>query len=617
MAKKNPKFRKAYKKDPGVPDLHEVKPTMQNRLLKKQKIEQDQVRKRNARQNIIDINRQLSPLQQMEKLAQKAERSERNFADKNLENKHGQLKDLSRRAYYREFKKVVEAADVILEVLDARDPLGSRCPSVEKEILRKDPNKKIVLLLNKIDLVPKHNVEAWLKHLRNEFPALAFKCTVGKNQNTKRGKAPNRTDNMQTSECLGADTLISLLKNYCRNAGIKTKITVGIIGFPNVGKSSLINSLKRSRAVGVGATPGFTKHAQEIHLDSNIRLLDCPGIIFSNNTSEADAALRNCVKIEQLSDIIAPIEGILKRCRPQQLEYLYKIPAFSDVTEFLANVARTRGKLKNGGVEDVDVAAKLVLQDWNEGRIPYYTIPPDITKDKSVHVGSEVVSQWGKEFDIDKILESEQNNVLSSLNSMDTAESYSAMAPSESLKVDVMFNNLDNDHDGSEVEQMMEDTGQTINNTVVSIDTDAMVSEENKQPARKKNNTHDEELNPRINRIAHLQYKKAQKKKKKQMKNVTPDNNITFTFDEKFWSKDNTPLSTGANTNNLPILMPNNIQPVHTVPVITTNNIQPPLSTGVNTNNLPILMPNNIQPVNTVPIANTLRAINELSLIHI
>jgi nuclear GTP-binding protein len=61
---------------------------------------------------------------------------------------------------------------------------------------------------------------------------------------------------------LGASTLLSLLKNYCRSQNIKTSITVGIIGYPNVGKSSLINSLKRSKAVGVGATPGFTKVMQ-------------------------------------------------------------------------------------------------------------------------------------------------------------------------------------------------------------------------------------------------------------------------------------------------------------------------------------------------------------------
>jgi predicted GTPase len=69
-------------------------------------------------------------------------------------------------------------------------------------------------------------------------------------------------DLLTGSETLGTETLVSLLKNYCRSGDMKKSITVGIIGIPNVGKSSLINSLKRSKAVGVGATPGFTKAAQ-------------------------------------------------------------------------------------------------------------------------------------------------------------------------------------------------------------------------------------------------------------------------------------------------------------------------------------------------------------------
>lgn len=87
----------------------------------------------------------------------------------------------------------MQLADVILEVLDARDPLGCRCREVEQKILAKDPNKKIILIVNKIgefgcldkfelntiaDLVPKENVEAWLKYLRNEFPTIAFKCST-------------------------------------------------------------------------------------------------------------------------------------------------------------------------------------------------------------------------------------------------------------------------------------------------------------------------------------------------------------------------------------------------------------------------------------------------------
>ena len=96
-----------------------------------------------------------------------------------------------------------------------------------------------------------------------------------------------------------------LLKNYARNKNMKTAITVGVVGFPNVGKSSLINSLKRSRsAAAVGNTPGMTKANKEIVLDKHVKLIDSPGVVFASSLGEnaGVTALRNCVKVERLED---------------------------------------------------------------------------------------------------------------------------------------------------------------------------------------------------------------------------------------------------------------------------------------------------------------------------
>ncbi|MDP2434354.1 MAG: GTPase [archaeon] len=364
----------------------------------------------------------------IEALAEKAAADDREYAEQHPEkdpssSEFGRdihtIPDGSRKAYFREFKKVVEDSDVILEVLDARDPLGYRCPDIEKLIMKKDPNKKIILVLNKVDLIPRQNMLAWLKYLRHSLPTIAFKCST-QTQRSHLGQATASvttagTDLLQGRESVGAETLLQLLKNYSRSADIKTSITVGIIGYPNTGKSSLINSLKRTRSVGVGATPGFTKKTQLIHLDKNIRLLDSPGIVFSSrDANSADIQLRNCVKVEQIDDPIPPVELILKRCSHEQLLVLYRIPDFRTVREFLANLAVKRGMMKKGGGQpNITAAARAVLQDWNSGRIQYYTVPPEV--DKSAYISSAIVAQWGESFFDKQLLQAGDDQALVSL----------------------------------------------------------------------------------------------------------------------------------------------------------------------------------------------------------
>uniref|UniRef100_A0A915MNT0 Guanine nucleotide-binding protein-like 3 N-terminal domain-containing protein n=1 Tax=Meloidogyne javanica TaxID=6303 RepID=A0A915MNT0_MELJA len=135
----------------------------------------------------------------------------------------------SARTYASEVRKTIENADILIEVLDARDPIGSRSPKIEKLVI--DKGKRLVLLLNKIDLVPKENVKKWLLYFRNNLPTIAFKASV-QEQTQKLGRFShsNLLSASNSSKCVGADLVMKLLANYCRVKDIKTSIRVGVIG---------------------------------------------------------------------------------------------------------------------------------------------------------------------------------------------------------------------------------------------------------------------------------------------------------------------------------------------------------------------------------------------------
>lgn len=414
--------KKPKSKDPGIPNLYPFKEELLRQMQEKKEQEADAKAKvKEQKQKKDQKLKQESRKRKLTDLQKDAEKRARLF-EKKQDIENGRQIDSnigvedSKKSFYKEFKKVVEASDVVIQVLDARDPLGCRCKQLEEIILASGRSKKLVLLLNKIDLIPKEIAEKWLKYLRSEFPTVAFKAsTQTQRQNLAQSKiAVNMAseDLLKSSNCLGAGTLLKLLGNYCRHNDIKTAITVGIVGFPNVGKSSVINSLKRSKACNVGSTPGVTKSMQEVQIDKHVKLLDCPGIVMATGSSDTQIILRNAVKVECLDDPAKPVEAILSRCSKTQVMEKYCVADYSNTHEFLSLFAKRLGKLKKGGVPDQLAAAKIILQDWNNGKITFYTHPPE--HKTTEHDSAKVMQYLGAEFDI-KALEKEEEDDLAGL----------------------------------------------------------------------------------------------------------------------------------------------------------------------------------------------------------
>ncbi|XP_022115488.2 guanine nucleotide-binding protein-like 3 homolog [Pieris rapae] len=406
----------------------------------------------------------------------------------------------SLKTYYREFKKVITEAEVILEVVDARDPLGTRCVQVEEAV--RDSGKRLVIVLNKADLVPRDNLTAWLKYLRRSAPAVPFKASTQDQQHNlgrKKMKHIVKEKEMKGSACVGAELLMGLLGNYCRNKGIKTSITVGVVGLPNVGKSSIINSLNRSRACNVGSTPGITKQMQMVQLDSKIKILDSPGIVFhSGSETDATVALKNAIKVGALKDPTTPANAILQRANKHTLVALYCIPEFNTPQEFYASVASRMGRYKKGGVPDQEAAARILLNDWNTGKVRYFTEPPEIL-DSEVHVDAKIVSTLAQEFDINSF-EAMETEAINSLN-VPVADGAIKITSTGPVKA---------------VDEMQVDEDTTLLPRSVNIR--PKLDKTNKSERTKKDPEMQIEGNTKLNQIRKMQFKKDKKKRAKNEK---------------------------------------------------------------------------------------------------
>ncbi|XP_039628896.1 guanine nucleotide-binding protein-like 3 [Polypterus senegalus] len=367
-------FRKT-KKDPGVPNSAPFKEELlreaeQRRLkLEEEKEKQKLARKKEkAKRKQEGGKDQKAKSQKTEKLPVKQSESHKKEA------KHFTA------SFCLEIQKVIDASDVILEVLDARDPRGCRCPQIEETIL-KSQKKKLLLVLNKVDLVPKEIVTDWIKCLQLEFPTVAFKSATMFEDSmkvvTKKMPPGGITQLMKGSSCYGGDVLLKHLKECCHPQMTDGILKVGVIGLPNVGKSSIINSLRKAEVCNTGIYRCTTKHIQEVKIDNHIRMIDCPPIIAAPSNSVATLALRGHVDIENMENPRGAVNALLKQCSKQKIMMAYNLPDFRNSLEFLTLLAQRRGFVKKGNIPDTDKAARIFLKDLTGSKMNYHCNLPN------------------------------------------------------------------------------------------------------------------------------------------------------------------------------------------------------------------------------------------------
>ena len=418
------------KADPGVPNLSKVKQAL-NRRAEREQAKEDR-RDRHTR-NQPNSSAASSSTSTTPVARSYTHEEEKDNTDTFTSAPSDTAVATSRHYYYRELKQVIADSDIVLEVLDARDPLGCRHPHIEQLIvstLQSDQQqaKRLVLVLNKIDLISAESLDGWMRYLRQYYPVVAFKSSTQQQSAHLNRHEPSAsaltshstaTTELTRSGCVGASQLIQLLKNYSRSLNMKRNITVGIIGLPNVGKSSLINSLKRSRAVAVGNKPGMTKVLQQVRLDAQVTLIDSPGVIPpESGKSEEESQrmlLRNCLNVDKLIDPLAAVTALIKYVDLGSLLRVYGLDDEVKAEEVLVAVARKQGKLLAGGVANVDAVARIMLQDLNAGKIRYERTVEECVGEGAISGGgvgggvggvveSDVVSEWAKEFDVEELL---------------------------------------------------------------------------------------------------------------------------------------------------------------------------------------------------------------------
>lgn len=357
---------------------------------------------------------------------------------------------------WRQLWRVIERSDLVVQIVDARNPLMFRSDDLENYVKEVDQKKRNLLLINKADMMTLEQRTAWAEYFFAEgINFRFFSAELAKELNEAKGLAEGSDDDQESSEddesdeepeqdalaeearkiaiqdqeeedskwvdeetvdgAPQSDALPISLEEATRilttedlealfllhspkmkndtdangNPVAPRKTQIGLVGYPNVGKSSTINALLGAKKVSVSATPGKTKHFQTIHLSENVILCDCPGLVFPNfATTKAELTCNGVLPIDQLREYTGPATLVAQRIPQPFLEAVYGMkihvrPIEEGGTgiptgeELLRAYAIARGFQTQGlGQPDESRAARYVLKDYVKGKLLFVQPPP-------------------------------------------------------------------------------------------------------------------------------------------------------------------------------------------------------------------------------------------------
>ncbi|KAH9392750.1 large subunit GTPase 1 [Tyrophagus putrescentiae] len=332
--------------------------------------------------------------------------------------------------FWRQLWRVVERSDVLVQILDARNPLLFFCEDLDVYIKEVGGERKLpVILLNKSDYLTERQRRHWFDYFtsigKQQPTTIAEEEVEEKEAESSEEEEEDEEEvvetkleslNLQTEIEAEADSearkrlytplsyseLIAYFKSLRSRlpedvALLEGPLTVGLIGYPNVGKSSTINALLRSKAVSVSAMPGKTKHFQTILLDDQLTICDCPGLVFPNVvSSKSEMIINGILPIDQMKEAVPPIAAIAARIPGHVFETRYglMLPRRSEddfggqeedeenrkatALELLSAYGYAKGFMTARGLPDTSRAARYLLKDFVCGRLLFCYAPPTV-----------------------------------------------------------------------------------------------------------------------------------------------------------------------------------------------------------------------------------------------